>query len=138
MMRWTILSIVLVFVVAGCDRTTSEAVGCDVPLPPAGSNEVLRTKVRIADNLEVIVANVYIPPGVQVPKHYHPGEEFLFVIQGSAIQVEEGKPDKELKQGEAYVIPPQAVHEPYGGPEGGHAVVFRLHIDGMEERYPVE
>lgn len=83
----------------------------------------------------MIISDVYIPPSVQVPGHYHPCEEFLYVIDGSAIHVEEGKPDRTLTAGDAYVIPPEAVHAPYGGPEGGRAVVFRLHAKGKEERY---
>ena len=129
--------IVLLSLVYGCERSQPDSVACEVPLPPAGSNEVLRTKVRVADNLEVIISNVFIPPGTAVPRHYHPGEEFLYVVQGSAVQVEEGQEDRELMAGEAYVIPPEAVHAPYGGPDGGHAIVFRLHVEGQEERYLV-
>ena len=136
-MQRFLLSFCLFVLVCGCEQSQSESVACAVPLPPPGSNEVLRAKVRIADNHEVIVANVFIPPGAEVPRHYHPGEEFVYVIQGSAVQVEEGQENRELKAGEAYVIPPEAIHAPYGGPEGGHAIVFRLHVEGKEERYLV-
>ncbi len=132
-----LLSIVLFSLVYGCERSPSDSVACEVPLPPPGSNEVLRSKVRVADNLEVIISNVFIPSGAQVPRHYHPGEEFLYVVQGSAVQVEEGQADRVLMAGDAYVIPPEAIHAPYGGPNGGHAIVFRLHVEGQEERYLV-
>jgi hypothetical protein len=92
-----LLSIVLFSFVCGCERSQSDSVTCEVPLPPPGSNEVLRSKVRVADNLEVIISNVC----------------------------------------DAYVIPPEAIHAPYGGPDGGHAIVFRLHVEGKEERYLV-
>lgn len=136
-MRRFLLSIVLFSLVYGCERSPSDSVACEVPLPSPGSNEVLRTKVRVADNLEVIISNVFIPSGTQVPRHYHPGEEFLYMVQGSAVQVEEGQADRVLMAGEAYVIPPEAIHAPYGGPNGGHAIVFRLHVEGQEERYLV-
>ena len=136
-MQKFLFSVFLFVFLCGCEQSQSESVACAVPLPPPGSNEVLRAKVKIADNLEVIVANVFIPPGTEVPRHYHPGEEFVYVIQGSAVQVEEGQENRELKAGEAYVIPPEAIHAPYGGPEGGHAIVFRLHVEGKEERYLV-
>ena len=136
-MRRFLVSIVLLSFVYGCERSQSDSVTCEVPLPPPGSNEVLRSKVRVADNLEVIISNVFIPPEAVVPRHYHPGEEFLYMVQGSAVQVEEGQPDLEVKAGEAYVIPPEAIHAPYGGPDGGHAIVFRLHVEGQEERYLV-
>lgn len=102
-------------------------------LPP-GSNEVLRAPLSGAPDLEVIVSDVVIPPGAQVPRHYHPGEEFLYVIEGSAIHVEEGKPDRVLNTGDGYVIPPRAIHEPKGGPEGARGIVFRVHVKDQRER----
>lgn len=102
--------------------------------PPAGSNQILRAPVTIADGLEVIISDVVIPPNTTVPRHYHPGEEFMYVLEGSATQVEEGKPDQLLSAGDAYVIAPRAMHSPRGGPSGGRAVVFRLHVEGKEER----
>jgi quercetin dioxygenase-like cupin family protein len=106
--------------------------------PPPGSNEMLRAPITIADGLEVIISDVVIPPNATVPRHYHPGEEFLYVIEGSAVHVEEGKPEQILKAGDAYVIPPRAVHAPRGGPDGARAIVFRVHVEGKEERVLVE
>lgn len=105
---------------------------------PPGSNQRLREPITIADGLEVIISDVVIPPNATVPAHYHPGEEFLYVIEGSAIHIEEGQPDRELKAGDAYVIPPEAVHAPRGGPDGARAIVFRVHKEGMEERILVD
>ena len=109
----------------------------DHALPP-GSNEMLRAPITIADGLEVIISDVVIPPNGAVPRHYHPGEEFLYVIDGSAIHVEEGKEDQILKAGDAYVIPPKAEHAPRGGPDGARAIVFRVHVEGEPERILVE
>ena len=124
-MNKILIAVVALWLAAcGAESPPAAAAGCDMALPRPGSNEKLRAPVRIADGLEVIVADVYIPPGVAVPRHYHPGEEFLYVIQGSAVHVEEGQPDRLLSAGDAYVIPPEAVHAPYGGPDGGRAVVL--------------
>lgn len=117
---------------------SGEQKSCDDYFPPPGSNEMLRAPITIADGLEVIISDVVIPPNATVPAHYHPGEEFLYVISGSAVHVEEGKPDQILKAGDAYVIPSRAVHAPRGGPEGTRAIVFRVHVEGMEERILVE
>lgn len=106
--------------------------------PPPGSNEMLRAPITLSEGLEVIVSDVVIPPGAEVPRHYHPGEEFIYVIEGSATHVEEGKPDQVLSAGDAYVIPPRAEHAPRGGPEGARAIVFRVHTEGEPERTLVE
>jgi len=102
--------------------------------PPPGSNQVLRASVTVAEGLEVIISDVVIPPHTTVPRHYHPGEEFLYVLDGYAIHVEEGKADQILRAGDSYVIPPRAEHAPRGGPEGARAIVFRLHVEGEAER----
>ena len=102
--------------------------------PPPGSNEVLRSPLAGTPGVEVIVSDVVIPPNGQVARHYHPGEEFLYLIEGSAIHVEEGKPDLPLAAGDSYAIPPRAIHSPRGGPEGARAIVFRVHLAGQPER----
>ena len=84
--------------------------------PPPGSNLMLRGPITISDDLEVIISDVVIPAGATVPRHYHPGEEFVYVIEGSAVHVEAGKPDQILSAGDAYVIPPEAEHAPRGWP----------------------
>lgn len=101
---------------------------------PAGSNEMLRAPLSGAPDLEVIISDVVIPAGAQVPRHYHPGEEFLYVIEGSATHIEEGQPDRPLNVGDSYVIAPRRIHEPIGGPEGARAIVFRVHVKDQPER----
>ena len=106
--------------------------------PAPGSNQQLRAPITISDDLEVIISDVVIPPNGSVPAHYHPGEEFLYVIEGSAVHREQGKADQILKAGDAYVIPPNAIHAPKGGPEGARAIVFRVHKKGEPERHLVD
>ena len=102
--------------------------------PPPGSNEMLRSPLSALAGAEVIISDVVIPPNAGVPRHYHPGEEFLYVIEGSAIHVEEGRPDRVLEAGDSYTIPPRAIHAPRGGPDGARAIVFRVHVAGQPER----
>lgn len=106
--------------------------------PPPGSNQLLRAPLSMAEGLEVIISDVVIPPGATVPRHYHPGEEFIYVLEGSAAHVEEGQPDRTLKAGDTYVIPPRVEHAPRGGPDGARAIVFRVHVEGEQERILVE
>ncbi|ANV87341.1 hypothetical protein AWQ22_07640 [Picosynechococcus sp. PCC 7117] len=108
-----------------------------VDLPP-GPNTMLRAPVSMAENLEVIISDVIIPPGGSLPLHYHPGEEFIYLLEGSVIHIETGKPNQILVAGDTYVIPPYAQHAPQGGPEGGRAIVFRVHVKGEPERILVE
>ena len=109
------------------------------PELPPGSNEMLRAPLTLAEGTEVIVSDVIIPPNATVPRHYHPGEEFVYIIEGSVVHVEEGKPEFILKAGEATTIAPKREHEPRGTEEGARAIVFRVHPEGEEpERTLVE
>ncbi|MEM7327087.1 MAG: cupin domain-containing protein [Pseudomonadota bacterium] len=123
----------LALLLGGCaSHTHSQA--SDAARPAPGSNLILRAPITISDDLEVIISDVVIPPGATVPRHFHPGEEFVYVIDGSALHVEAGKPDQVLSAGDGYVIPPGAEHAPRGGPQGARAIVFRVHKSGLPER----
>lgn len=133
-----IMALLLLAFCTFCRAAEGDADGSQANRPPPGSNEMLRAPVTIGGDLEVIISDVVIPPNATVPRHYHPGEEFLYVIEGSAVQVEDGQPDRVLEAGDAYVIPPRVEHAPRGGPEGARAIVFRVHAEGEEERILVE
>jgi quercetin dioxygenase-like cupin family protein len=109
-----------------------------LPSRAAGSNEVLKEKLDSAPGLEVVISDVVIPPGAQVPRHYHPGEEFLYLIEGTATHIEEGSENRELTPGDAMVIRMGKIHSPKAGPEGARAIVFRVHIEGEPERVLLE
>jgi quercetin dioxygenase-like cupin family protein len=59
---------------------------------------------------EVIQVRVDIEPGVVYPKHAHPGEEIVYVVDGILEYHVEGKPPVTLKAGEALFIPHGAAH----------------------------
>lgn len=73
-----------------------------------------------------------------MPRHYHPGEEFVYIIEGSVVHVEEGKPEFILEAGETITIAPESVHEPHGTAEGARAIVFRVYVEGESERTLIE
>ncbi len=106
--------------------------------PPPGSNQVLSAPLALADGLEVIISDVVIPPNAAVPPHSHPGQEFVYVIEGSAMHVVEGAEQRIYRPGEAFTIEPGVVHSPYATEEGARAIVFRVHIEGEPIRVPAE
>ena len=59
---------------------------------------------------EVIQVRVDLDPGVAFPKHRHPGEEIIYVIEGSLEYEVEGKPPMTLKAGEVLFIPAGTIH----------------------------
>ena len=59
---------------------------------------------------EVIQVRVELAPGVSFPKHTHPGEEIIYVLEGSLEYEVEGKPPVTLKADEVLFIPTGTVH----------------------------
>src|SRR6476661_10217139 len=59
---------------------------------------------------EVVQVRVDIAPGVLAPDHSHPGEEIVYVIEGTLAYRLEGKPPVTLKAGEVLFIPAGTVH----------------------------
>ena len=49
-------------------------------------------------------------PGGQNPKHYHPSHVVFYVLEGSGIWQEEGKPAMTLKPGETLHVRPGMIH----------------------------
>jgi quercetin dioxygenase-like cupin family protein len=53
---------------------------------------------------------VELGPGVSAAKHTHPGEEIIYVLEGSLEYEVEGKPPVTLKAGDVLFIPAGTVH----------------------------
>lgn len=63
-----------------------------------------------APGREVIQTLVELDPGVLAPKHKHPGEEIIYVLEGTLEYEVEGRPTATLKAGEVLFIPAGTVH----------------------------
>jgi len=50
-------------------------------------------------------------PGAAAGKHFHPGPEFAYGLEGSLILEPQGKPPMTLKAGEAFHNPAKIVHD---------------------------
>ena len=49
-------------------------------------------------------------PGAAFGKHTHPGEEIIYVLEGSLEYDIEGKPPVTLKAGDVFFVPAATVH----------------------------
>lgn len=77
--------------------------------------ELRRTDLTGRPGVEVIMTRLEAAPGAFIPRHTHPGDEFLYVLAGGTVQVP-GQPVVTLKSG-------QTLHFPRGVPHGGFRVV---------------
>ena len=90
------------------------ASGLMLQATPAQQPGVKRTDLQRHDlsapGREVIQVRVDLDPGVAFPRHRHPGEEIIYVIEGSLEYEVEGKPPVTLKAGDVLFIPAGTVH----------------------------
>jgi len=59
---------------------------------------------------EVIQVRGDFPPGAAVPRHTHPGEELVYVLEGTLEFQLEGQAPVTVKAGEVFFIPAGTVH----------------------------
>ena len=76
---------------------------------------IKRTDLMKADltvpGREVVQVRVDIPAGVTAPRHNHPGEELVYVIEGVLEYRLDGRPPVTLKAGAVLFIPHGTHHE---------------------------
>ena len=85
-----------------------------LPATPAQLSGTHRTDLQRHDlslpGREVVQARVDIDPGKAAPKHRHPGEEIVYVLEGQMQYQLEGKPPVTLKAGDVLFIPAGVPH----------------------------
>ena len=59
---------------------------------------------------EAIQVRVDFEPGAAFGKHTHPGEEIIYVLEGSLEYEVEGKPSVTLKAGDVFFVPAGTIH----------------------------
>ena len=63
-----------------------------------------------APGREVIQVIVELAPGTTAPRHSHPGEEIIYVLEGTWEYTLDGKPPVVLKAGDVLFIPAGVIH----------------------------
>jgi len=88
--------------------------GLGLHMAMAQQSGVNRTELQRHDlsvsGREVIQTRVELAPGVEFPRHWHPGEEIIYMLEGSLEYQIEGKPWVTLKTGDVLFIPARTIH----------------------------
>ena len=100
--------------------------------------DLLTSPLEGVEGTEVVVSRVTIPPNTALPKHWHPGEEFGYVLSGSVVLWQEGKEDVIGQEGDVLTVPLKQVHTAMTRDEGATILVFRVHELGQPGRTLVE
>jgi quercetin dioxygenase-like cupin family protein len=93
---------------------TIALVALAVSVVGAQQNGFKRTVIQQADlsapGREATTAIVEFQPGGTVGRHTHPGEEVGYILEGSILLEQDGKPAVTLAAGKTFFIPAGTVH----------------------------
>ena len=71
---------------------------------------ILQTVDISVPGRQAVTAIATLPPGVSAGRHTHPGEEIGYVLEGTVVIEQDGKPAVTLEPGKAFLIPSGAIH----------------------------
>jgi quercetin dioxygenase-like cupin family protein len=105
----------------------------------AKSNVTTLMQTPLADeftpNREVLVDLVEIAPNAALERHWHPGEEFHYYLEGDVEVQLEGEPSIKGTPGTTGHVPFKKRHRAVAGPKGAKILVFRVHTKGEPWRF---
>ncbi len=93
----------------------------NAPITGVPSHDLMMTRVEIAAN-------------TTLPMHYHPNEEYLYILEGEAYLRIEGREDQLLKAGDTVVIPAGVLHTAVTTDSTATALTTRVHPKGQPVR----
>lgn len=96
--------------------------------------DLLTQKLEGVENTEVVVSITTVPPFTTLPTHWHPGEEFAYVLEGAFVLHQKGKADEAYKKGDVGMVPLKQVHTVSTQEEGATILIFRVHELGEPGR----
>lgn len=79
--------------------------------PPPGIKRTPLQSIDFPDGYKTVTGLAEVLPGHASGPHTHPGIETGYVLEGEVLMSVEGQPDRQLKAGDSFVIPPGAIHD---------------------------
>ena len=131
-------SVLCLVALSRCAATTVPA-PAPVPLQSVAT-DLLRQRLadEFAPGREVIVSLVEIPPHTTLERHFHPGEEFHYYLEGEVEIAIEGEPSRIGRAGTTGHVPFRKLHTAITHESGAKILVFRVHTAGEPVRYVPE
>jgi quercetin dioxygenase-like cupin family protein len=122
-------ALLLAVALAGCTGAGTARVAGGAPTgaiatyePPPGINEVLEGAIEAAPGHELVMGDLVIAPGGAIPRHFHAGEEFIYVLGGTTTVARTGHPEVVLGPGEGVRVAPGVIHWGNAGPQGARII----------------
>lgn len=130
--RVPVLIVLLGAGVAGCSAADAESPFAEAKVETLLKQELARW---FTPDREVVVDLVEVPPNTTLDRHWHPGEEFHYYLEGEVEIAIDGEPSIKGKPGTVGHVPYGKLHTAITGDEAAKILVFRVHSKGEPMRY---
>ncbi len=78
---------------------------------PSGIKRTPLQSIDFPEGYRTVTGLAEVLPGHASGMHTHPGIETGYVLDGKVLMIVEGQPDRTLKAGDSFVVPPGARHD---------------------------
>jgi len=90
--------------------------------------ELYKADLVTSDGKEASMFLAELAPGANMGKHYHPGDAFAYILEGTMLLEIVGKESVTLKQGQSGSLPPQTVHDDKNGSQTASLKFLVFHV----------
>ena len=94
----------------GLALAAAVALSAQAPRPPGSTRTDLQRHDLGISGWETIQARIDFLPGASFPAHRHPGEEIIYVLEGTLEYELEGRPPVTLHAGDVLFVPSRTYH----------------------------
>jgi len=106
--------------------------------PQAVFENLLWKQLANHPGTEIAMSITSVPPFTTLPVHWHPGEEFAYIMEGSLTLIQQGKADEFYSKGDAAMVPLKQVHTIRTDEDGVKVLIFGVHEAGQPGRILVD
>lgn len=86
-------------------------VGFGNAMQHAKVTELYKADLATSEGKEASMFLAELAPGANMGKHYHPGDAFAYILEGTMLLEIVGKDSVTLKAGQSGSLPPRIVHD---------------------------
>jgi len=127
----------LLFLVLPTALTGCSAPGKSTPITALKMENLMQQALaeEFTPGREVVVSYVEIPPNTTMERHWHPGEEFHYYLEGEVEVAIDGEPSIMGTPGKVGHVPFKKMHTAITKGQAAKILVFRVHTQGEPVRY---
>jgi quercetin dioxygenase-like cupin family protein len=131
------MAIHLLFAAAALAGAPAPGVGAHEPIVHVDLNS---TALAASTPTHVVTSRTTFAPGAVTGWHFHPGQDFVYVVEGSLVMEAKGTAPVTLSAGQTYVTPAKLVHRASNPSKSAEAVAIAVSIvpDGQEASTPAQ